>query len=120
MSSDTELQVSSRKALSDRAVTVVDVKGDLTEPTADQLTLALRRLLNAGRRKIVLNLVCAEVISSRGIAELVAAQKRLRERNGELKIAGATGDVWRVIETVWLHRMVDCHKEVKDAVKAFG
>jgi len=119
MTSETELQVSSRKAISDRAVTIVDVKGDLTEPTAEQLDLALRRLINAGRRKIVLNLGGAELISTRGIAELVAAQKRLRERSGELKIAGATGDVWRVIEAVWLHRMVDCHAEVKDAVQAF-
>jgi anti-anti-sigma factor len=111
--------VSSRKALSDTAVTILDIKGDLADQTADEMAQALRRLLAAGRRKIVLNLGGTDLVSTRGIAECVAAQKRLRERGGELKIAGASTELKRLFELVALEKVIECHPEVRNAVESF-
>jgi anti-anti-sigma factor len=113
------LHVSSRKALTDSGVTVIDVKGDLADHTADEMAQALGRLMAAGRRKIVLNLGGTDMISTHGVAQCVAAQKRLRERGGELKIAGAGGELRRVLQLLRLNEVLDCHPEVRHAVQAF-
>jgi len=113
------LHVSSRKALTDSGVTVIDVKGDLADHTADEMAQALGRLMAAGRRKIVLNLGGTDMISTHGVAQCVAAQKRLRERGGELKLAGATGELRRVLDLLNLDKVLACYPEVRHAVQAF-
>jgi anti-anti-sigma factor len=111
--------VSSRKALSDTSVTILDIKGDLADQTAEEMALALKRLLSAGRRKIVLNLGGTDLISTEGIAECVAAQKRLRERGGELKVAGASPELRRIFDLVALDKVLECYPEVRNAVESF-
>jgi anti-anti-sigma factor len=116
---DGGLHVSSRKALSEGGVTIIDVKGDLAGQTADEMAQTLTRLIAAGRRNIVVNLGGTDMISTQGIAQCVAAQKRLRERGGELKIAGASGDLRRIFDLVSLAQVIECHPEVRHAVDAF-
>ncbi|MBM3472788.1 MAG: STAS domain-containing protein [Armatimonadetes bacterium] len=117
--SDGGLHVSSRKALSESGVTIIDVKGDLADQTADEMAQTLTRLISAGRRNIVLNLGGTDLISTQGIAQCVAAQKRLRERGGELKIAGASTELRRIFDFVSLAQVIECHPEVRHAVQAF-
>ena len=117
--SDGGLHVSSRKALSETGVTIIDVKGDLADQTADEMAQALTRLIAAGRRNIVLNLGGTDLISTQGIAQCVAAQKRLRERGGQLKIAGASNELRRIFDLVSLCSVIECHPEVRHAVDAF-
>lgn len=116
---DGGLHVSTRKALSESGVTIIDVKGDLAGQTAEEMAQALNRLVAAGRRNIVLNLGGTELISTQGIAQCVAAQKRLRERGGELKIAGASSELRRIFDLVSLTQVIECHPEVRHAVDAF-
>jgi anti-anti-sigma factor len=105
--------------LTDGGVTVIDVKGDLADHTADEMVQALGRLMAAGRRKIVLNLGGTDMISTHGVAQCVAAQKRLRERGGELKLAGASGELRRVLDLLNLDKVLACYPEVRHAVQAF-
>jgi len=99
---------------------VVQISGDLSDEQAiAELEATIRRLLSQGRRRIVLDLSDATFLNTRAIGAMAQAQKRAREREGELRIAGAAGDVWRVIEMVWLHRMIPCHRDVKEALRSF-
>ncbi|MGQ9732169.1 MAG: STAS domain-containing protein [Candidatus Zipacnadales bacterium] len=116
---DGGLHVSSRKALSESGVTIIDVKGDLADQTAEEMAQALARLVAAGRRNVVLNLGGTDLISTEGIAQCVAAQKRLRERGGELKIAGASSELRKIFDLVSLSAVVECYPEVRHAVDAF-
>jgi len=117
--SDGGFHVSSRKALSESGVTIIDVKGDLADQTAEEMAQTLTRLVAAGRRNVVLNLGGTDLISTQGIAQCVAAQKRLRERGGELKIAGASQELRRIFDLVSLANVVECYPEVRHAVDAF-
>ena len=111
--------VSSRKALSEGGVTIIDVKGDLADQTAEEMGQTLARLVAAGRRNVVLNLGGTDFISTQGIAQCVAGQKRLRQRGGELKIAGASSELKRILDLVSLDKIIECHAEVRHAVNAF-
>jgi anti-anti-sigma regulatory factor len=59
------------------------------------------------------------MISTQGLAQCVAAQKRLRERGGELKIAGASAELRRIFDLVSLTHVITCYPEVRNAVDAF-
>jgi anti-sigma B factor antagonist len=116
---DSGLHVSSRRALSEGGVTILDVKGDLAGQTADEMAQALTRMIATGRRSIVLNLGGTDMISTQGLAQCVAAQKRLRERGGQLKIAGASTELRRIFDLVSLAQVIECYPEVRHAVDAF-
>ncbi|MFQ6131104.1 MAG: STAS domain-containing protein [Armatimonadota bacterium] len=107
------------KAAAKPAVTIVSVDGEVGEEEAAALATQVREQIKMGRSKIVLDLSEVTFLTTRGIAELAAAAKRVRQRGGDLKIAGAKGDVWRVIEMVWLHRMITCYDDAKEAVADF-
>lgn len=117
--SEAGLQVSSRKALSESGVTIIDVKGDLTDQTSEEMGLALSRLVAAGRRNFILNLGGTDIITTQGIAQCVVALKRLRERGGQLMIAGASSELRRTFALVSLEKIIECHPEVRHAVEAF-
>jgi anti-sigma B factor antagonist len=117
--SDGGLHVSSRRALSEGGVTILDIKGDLEGQTADEMAQALTRLIAAGRRNVVLNLGGTDMISTQGLAHCVAAQKRLRERGGAVKIAGASTELRRIFDLVSLAQVIECYPEVRHAVDAF-
>ena len=120
MVSDEAVHCSVRKAPFGRGIMVVDVVGELLDEEAVAgLDALIRDLISQGRRRIILNLEETTFITTRGIGAITEAQKRLRDRGGELKIAGARGDVWRVIEMVWLHRMVECYGDVNEAARSF-
>ena len=117
---DRDVRYSTRKAPIGQGVIIVDVVGELSEEDdLDELERLIRDLISGGRRRIVLNLEETTFITTRGIGVIAEAQKRLRDKGGELKIAGARRDVWRVIEMVWLHRMVECCSDVNEAARSF-
>jgi anti-anti-sigma factor len=113
------MQFEAHKAPQDPSVTVVDLKGEVSDEYADEFAKHVRELISLGRRRIVLNMEGVTFITTRGIAECVAAAKRLRDRGGDIRIAAAHGDVWRVIENVWLHTMIRCCGTVGEAVNSF-
>ncbi|MFQ6098310.1 MAG: STAS domain-containing protein [Armatimonadota bacterium] len=116
---DEPMQLSTRKAAKDPSVTIVDIKGEVSDEYAEEFAKQIRELVSLGRRRVVLNMADVTFITTRGIAECVAAAKRLRDKGGDIRIAGAKGDVWRVIENVWLHRMIRCCPNVNEAVGSF-
>ncbi len=113
------MQVTSHKAPTNPAVVVIDVEGELSDEHAEALSTELHKQMRLGRTKIVLNFEKTSFLTTRGVAECAAAAKRVRDRGGDLKIANARGDVWRVIEMVWLHRMITCYGSVNEAVREF-
>ena len=120
MPDEQRVQIRTWKPPQAEGALVVEVVGDLSEEDAiAELDQVIRRLLVEGRRRLVLDLSRTTFLNTRAIGILAQAQKRARDRNGELRIAGATDDIWRVIEMVWLHRMIPCHADVREALRSF-
>ena len=67
-------------------VVIVQPKDRLTVETAARFTEAIRTLLEAGSRHLVLNLVDVPYVDSDGLAAIVQAYTATRRRGGDLKL----------------------------------
>ncbi len=78
-----------------------------------------RRLLDssAGHLCLVLDLTAVNQIDSAGLGVLVGALKRLRARDGQLRLAAATGQVARVLHATGLDKVLPVYPDVASALE---
>ena len=108
-------------------VTLVRMQGSLAATTAEHGTREMKKILDAGAKKVVINLADVDYISSGGIRVLMLTHKQLSNVRGELKIAGAKGMVKEALEAsgfdllnrVYGGRIQLCQTE-EEAVAAFA
>lgn len=89
------LTVSSRETA---GITFVKMQGSLSATTAEQGNQEMKKIIDAGAKKVVLNLADIDYISSGGIRVLILACKQLNTSQGQLKIAAAKGMVKEALQ----------------------
>jgi anti-sigma B factor antagonist len=101
-------------------VTIVDIAGRITlgEETG-LLRDAVRDLIAAGKKKIVLNLAQVDYIDSSGVGELVSSFTTVRNAGGELKLLALTKKVQDVLYVTKLYTVFDIKDDEFTAVKSF-
>lgn len=79
-------------------VTFVKMKGSLAATTAEQANKEMKSILDAGAKKIVLNLADVSYISSGGIRVIMMTYKLLSGVQGEMKLSSAKGMVKEALQ----------------------
>jgi len=115
-----KVSVTVRKAAKDPSVTVVDLEGDVSDEQVSEFTDALRETIRAGRNRIVVQLDGVSSLDSDAVRACVQIVGQLQSRNGDLRIAGAKGDLWRAIESIGAHRTLSCFATEAEAVASFS
>ena len=101
-------------------VTILDLSGKITIGEGSvQLREAVRRLLDDGKKKILLNLGDVSYVDSSGIGELVSAYTTVRNQGGELKLLNLTKKVHDLLQITKLYTVFDVKDDEAGAVKAF-
>jgi anti-sigma B factor antagonist len=101
-------------------VTILDVEGRIV--LGDEIHVlrdAIRGLLEAGKKKIVLNLAGVDYIDSSGVGELVANFTAVRNSGGELKLLNLTQKVQDILYVTKLYTVFDIKDDEFHAVKSF-
>ena len=100
-------------------IQVLDCTGRLTMGSGDQqLKDTVKRLLDAGHHKFVLNLEQVPFMDSSGLGELVGTYKRVAERKGTIKLAvNPRGQ--ELIALPKLHLVFDVFPSADAAIRSF-
>jgi anti-sigma B factor antagonist len=69
-------------------VSILDLKGRFLDSPDEVFRSTMNRLINEGRRKVVLNLAEVTYIDSSGLGMLVSRYIRLTKIDGQLKLCG--------------------------------
>ena len=101
------------------SVVIVDLEGRLTsgEPQL-MLRETIRRLINEGNRKFVLNLTDVSYIDSSGLGEFAATRCSLTKIGGEVNLVGLTNRVTDLMVMTHLALEFDSFDEESKAVLA--
>ena len=111
------LQISSRQS---GDVTVLDLQGRATIGRSnEELSTQLRSLIEAGNRKILINLIGVTQIDSSGISTIVRSFVTIRRKGGILKLAHATGHVYEVLELTRLIQTIPSFNDEASALASF-
>lgn len=102
-------------------VTIVDLRGRCTlgDETED-LGRELKKLIDGGCRKLLLNLTELSQIDSTGVSTIVAAYVTLRRLKGEVKLLHPTGRVQTVLEITHMLQVIPNFEEEAAAVASFS
>ena len=112
-----ELSIRERQA---GDITVLDMDGRVTIGEGSvALRSAIRRLLEEGKKNILLNLAGVGYIDSSGIGELVSSYTAINKDGGELKLLSLTEKLRDLLTITKLLTVFDAYDTEADALSNF-
>ena len=112
-----ELNINERQA---GDVTVLDMSGKITIGEGSvALRTAIRRLLEEGKKRILLNLAGVGYIDSSGIGELVSSFTAINKEGGQLKLLNLTQKLQDLLAITKLLTVFDVYESEADALNSF-
>ena len=87
-------------------VTVVELTGHLNLGNElMSLESSIKRMIEAGARKLVIDVARLDYIDSAGIGMLVGCNGQMDKAGGKMRVAGAQGNVAKAFEVVHMDRI---------------
>ena len=112
-----ELDIKERQA---GDVTILDMSGKVTIGEGSvALRSAIRRLLEEGKKKILLNISGVGYIDSSGIGELVSSFTAINKEGGQLKLLNLTQKLQDLLAITKLLTVFDVYDSEADALNSF-
>src|SRR3954464_10361626 len=112
-----ELNVSERQS---GDVTILDMDGKITIGEGSvALRTSIRRLLEEGKKKILLNLARVSYIDSSGIGELVSSYTAINKDGGELKLLNLTQKLQDLLTITKLLTVFDVYESEAEALASY-
>jgi anti-anti-sigma factor len=102
-------------------VTILDLRGRCTlGDETDDLDRELKKAVDGGGRKLLLNLTELSQIDSTGVSTIVATYVSLRRLKGELKLLHPTGRVQTVLEITHMLQVIPNFEDEEKAIASFA
>ncbi|HMF56480.1 MAG TPA: STAS domain-containing protein [Pyrinomonadaceae bacterium] len=112
-----ELNIRERQA---GDVVVLDMDGRITIGEGSvTLRTAIRRLLEEGKKRILLNLAGVGYIDSSGIGELVSSYTAIGKESGQLKLLNLTQKLQDLLAITKLLTVFDVYENEADALNSY-
>ena len=112
-----DLQISIRKS---GDVTILDLQGQVTMGVGDDLLSShLRKLVDSGSCKLVLNLEDVTQVDSSGICTIARTFVTLRRSGGSLKLLHPRGRVRMVLDVTRLVEVIPTFEDETQALASF-
>ena len=112
-----EMKISERQA---GDVTVLDLGGKITMGEGSvSLRGAIRRLVEMGKKKILLNLGQVSYVDSSGVGELVAGFTTVTRDGGQLKLLNLTRKIQDLLAITKLLTVFDVYDDEAAALNSF-
>lgn len=100
-------------------ICILDMAGQLKLDNSSQLATKCRELVESGERLFVFNMLKVTWLDSAGVGEIVACHKRIREREGTLKLV-LRGKAHEIFTMVYLHRTFEIFEDLESALASFA
>jgi anti-sigma B factor antagonist len=101
-------------------VTTIELEGSvLGGPDATALNETLHKLVEKGKKKILLDLSGVQTMNSSGLGMLLNALTTVRNAGGDLKLAAASKKIESLLVITKLSTVFELHPTVKKAIASF-
>ena len=102
-------------------VTIIRVReAKLTYPVLSSFFSEVRQKVEAGSRKVVIDLAAVSYLDSASIGCLMDVHRLMQEKGGALRLACLQPRVETMISMTGVHKIVPLHREEEDALAEFG
>ena len=101
-------------------VDVIDATGVLDAFSTADAKSEFKKLTDARRYKLVLNLQNVTYVNSTAIGAIVAVAQQVRRRKGDLKICGMKDDIRKVFDLVGASKILEIFETEQEALSSFS
>jgi len=108
------------EAPQNRGVSILRVSGYVDTTTSPELERRLQALLREKRYHIVVDLARVEYISSAGWGIFISEIREIREKGGDLKLAGMVPDVREVFDLLEFENILQAYSDADLAAASYG
>ncbi|MFD0065242.1 STAS domain-containing protein [Streptomyces sp. NPDC056637] len=98
--------------------TVVEIDGEVDAHTAPAIREAVINLLAEGHHHFVLDMTFVAFMDSMGLGVIVAITKRIREHEGSLRIAAASGRILRIFNLSGMQESYEIYPSAAEATQS--
>ena len=99
---------------------IIDLEGEVDVYTAPQLKQQIITLLDAGVKRVIVNLTAVDYLDSTALGVLIGGLKRLRERDGTLDLICPNQRIKRIFEITGLDKIFDIYSTEEETIKTAG
>lgn len=107
------------KSANGAGVAIIRIDGQLIVGNRQELKAMVQDGLDRGERKFLIDCTGTGYIDSSGLGALVTLSKKVREVNGELRIAGLNEDLRALFELTKLDTLFHISPSPEDALAGF-
>lgn len=100
-------------------VKIVDFNGNLDTNTAPQAESLLKDLVDGGDKKILINLLKLDYISSAGLRVFLATAKQLKTEGGEMRLCNLNETVQEIFDISGFSMIFTVKPNEEEALKGF-
>ena len=105
----------------ENGITLVEISGRLNLGNSLLgIESGIKRLIETGARKLIVDLSEVNYIDSSGIGMLVACAGQLEQSSGRMRIVGSSGTVAKAFDIVHMERITPLDATIEDAVAGFA
>ena len=97
---------------------VLTLRGEIDVYTAPRLRQAIIDLVEAGAKRIVVDMEAVDFLDSTGLGVLVGGLKRVKIRDGELSIVTGQDKILKIFDITGLNKVFSIHDTLDAAVGA--
>jgi anti-sigma B factor antagonist len=102
------------------ATVVLVLHGEADLHSAPELRERLRATIDNGAENVILDFSDSAFVDSTSLGVLLGGMKRLRERNGQIRLVVPRPDVRRIFEITLLDRIFPLHETREQALAALS
>ena len=101
-------------------IKVLQCGGSLDADTVASFKKIVYELVDEGSNRFVVDMSHLDFVDSMGLGVLISLLRRVRQREGDVKVSGLSDEVKTIFEITRLHRLFDVCADADAAVKKFG
>jgi anti-sigma B factor antagonist len=99
---------------------ILELRGYLDAHTAPQLELAIQKLIEKSKYKIIVNCKDLSYISSAGLGVFMAFIEDVRKNKGDIKLTNMSPKVFNVFDLLGFPALYEIYRDESEAIKRFS
>lgn len=104
----------------EKGVAVVRPRGRMTLESGNVLHDQVKRLVQQGDRRVLVDLSHVEYIDSHGLGQMVACHMTLRRHQGQVRFAGMSEKLFRLVDMTGIPRILEFDSDPAAALRSLG
>lgn len=104
--------------IANHEIGIIHIEAELTAATVDEFRKQLALLMGKNVRFYIMNMEQVDFVDSTGLGSIISIAKRVRDLQGDIKLAAMQPNAKKLIEVVRADRYFPSHDSVDDALKS--